>query len=81
LSKNIIPSFILEILNIPNLFNKLSVIFSLQLIKKNQLFSLVRYYPIKGYLEDFYLSNKNTKNSLIMLETSRSMRKKFTNFN
>jgi len=81
LSKNIIPSFILEILNRPNLFNKLSVIFSLQLIKKNQLFSLVRYYPIKGYLEDFYLSNKNTKNSLIMLETSRSMRKKFTNFN
>ena len=76
-----IPLFIIEILNKPNVFNKLDVIFSLELLKKNQLLTLVNFYPVKSYFNDFYLSNKNTKNSLVMLETSREMRNKVTNFN
>lgn len=80
-NKMSIPLFIIEILNKPNVFNKLDVIFSLELLKKNQLLTLVNFYPVKSYFNDFYLSNKNTKNSLVMLETSREMRNKVTNFN
>jgi len=80
-NKNIIPLFILEILNKPTTFNKIKIIFSLNFLNKNNTFSLINFYPIKSYFEDFYLTNKATKNSLIMLETSSSMRKKITNFN
>jgi len=80
-NKNTIPSFILEILNKPNIFNKIEVIFALELLKKTTGLTLVNLYPVKSQFEDFYLSNKNTKNSLIMLETSREIRKKITNFN
>ena len=80
-NKMIIPLFIIEILNKPNVFNKLDIIFSLELLKENQVLALVNFYPVKSYFNDFYLSNKNTKNSLVMLETSREMRNKITNFN
>jgi len=79
--KIIIPAFILEILTRPNIFNKIEVIFALTLFKKIKGLTLINLYPVKSHFEDFYLSNKNTKNSLIMLETSREMRKKLTNFN
>jgi len=79
--KIITPAFILEVLNRPNIFNKIEVIFALTLLKKVKGLTLINLYPIKSHFEDFYLSNKNTKNSLIMLKTSREMRKKPTNFN
>jgi hypothetical protein len=37
--------------------------------------------PIKTNLEDFYCSNKNTKNSTTMLSFSKNKRNNFTNFN
>ena len=77
---NKVPLFILEILSRPTIFNKIETIFSLQLMVFLP-FSLVHLYPIKSNFEDFYLANKSTKNSLIMLESSRDMRKKITNFN
>jgi len=80
-SSSTIPLFLLEMLNKPNIFIKNEVIFSSKLFFNSLEVALIPSYPLKSYLEDFYISNKNTKNSKIMLETSRSMRKKITNFN
>jgi NADH-quinone oxidoreductase chain G len=45
-------------------------------IEKN----LVESYPLKSSLEDFYRSNKFTKNSLTMAQCSQENRKEFNNF-
>jgi NADH-quinone oxidoreductase chain G len=45
-------------------------------IEKN----LVESYPLKSSLEDFYRSNKFTKNSLTMAQCSQENRKEFDNF-
>ena len=37
-------------------------------------------YPLKSSLEDFYRSNKFTKNSLTMAQCSQENRKEFNNF-
>jgi NADH dehydrogenase/NADH:ubiquinone oxidoreductase subunit G len=38
------------------------------------------FYPLKTQVEDFYLSNKNLKNSLLMQNTSKENRKSSSNF-
>ena len=40
----------------------------------------VETYPLKSSLEDFYRSNKFTKNSLTMAQCSQENRKEFNNF-
>jgi len=42
--------------------------------------NLVETYPLKSSLEDFYRSNKFTKNSLTMAQCSQENRKEFNNF-
>jgi NADH dehydrogenase/NADH:ubiquinone oxidoreductase subunit G len=41
---------------------------------------LITNYPLKSQIEDFYRSNKNTKNSLVMISCSREKRKNIFNF-
>ncbi len=50
----------------------------LQTVEKSK-FS-IQYFPIKSNLEDFYQTNKFTKNSLIMQKCSYEYRKTKTNF-
>jgi len=71
-------NYLLEIINSGSKFNSLNSILMptievLDIIKINN-------YPVKSNIEDFYLSNKFTKNSLIMNQCSQGIRKTFTNF-
>ena len=40
----------------------------------------IEFYPLKSSLEDFYRSNKFTKNSLTMAQCSQENRKESNNF-
>jgi len=48
--------------------------------KYSKVKSLIGSYPLKSSLEDFYRSNKFTKNSLTMAQCSQENRKEFNNF-
>ena len=48
--------------------------------KYSKVKSLIGSYPLKSSLEDFYRSNKFTKNSLTMAQCSQENRKDFNNF-
>jgi NADH-quinone oxidoreductase subunit G len=76
-------SYIEELVKTPEKFNDIEVqkfIYKVVLLysfKKNLSYSK---YPFKSITEDFYLSNKFCKNSKIMNDCSRIMRKSATNF-
>lgn len=70
---------ITEMVKIPDLFNSLnkSSFNQLELLRNSTQFSS---YPLKSNLEDFYLSNTNSKNSIVMNNCSKIIRKNNQNF-
>jgi NADH-quinone oxidoreductase chain G len=71
-------NYLLEIISLGTKFNSLNHILTPnfgahEIIRINN-------YPIKSNIEDFYLSNKFTKNSLIMNQCSQLVRKSSSNF-
>jgi len=73
-------NFITEMSEKLNLFNSYNIVFSnsfLEIYSK----SIVSLYPIKSCIEDFYRSNKITKNSIVMSKCSQESRKLARNFN
>lgn len=74
--------FIYEIVKKPWLFQNRTNLFSYLCYKLNSKnVDFVYKYPVKPNLEDFYCSNKTSKNSLIMQKSSQAKRKINTNFN
>jgi len=76
-------SFLSEISSKPLLFDKLNNHFlnSVQFIDfKFKNINYLNLYPIKSSLEDFYLSNKTSKNSLTMIKCSQENRVSVNNF-
>jgi NADH dehydrogenase/NADH:ubiquinone oxidoreductase subunit G len=80
LKKNESFEFLEEIVNNPkifktikNIFSKYDLLNSKYLTDKNFLVN----YPLKSSLEDFYRSNKFTKNSKVMSQCSQQLRKTF----
>jgi NADH-quinone oxidoreductase subunit G len=71
-------NYLLEIINSGTKFNSLNNILALDLRGSNVI--RISNYPIKSNIEDFYLSNKFTKNSLIMNQCSQLVRKSSINF-
>jgi NADH-quinone oxidoreductase chain G len=71
-------NYLLEIINSGTKFNVLNNILSLN-IGVNDVIRISNH-PIKSSIEDFYLSNKFTKNSLVMNQCSQLARKSSTNF-
>lgn len=61
---------------IQNIFLKQDILTSKYLKNKN----ILSKYPLKGLFEDFYRSNKFTKNSKVMSKCSKEVRKTFKNF-
>jgi NADH dehydrogenase/NADH:ubiquinone oxidoreductase subunit G len=72
-------NFLFEIVKTPKLFSLLDFSFSLG-IKNNLPFNFISTYPVKLAFEDFYRSNKHTKISSILMESSYDVRKSFRNF-
>ena len=76
-------TFIEEVINNPEKFKTIQNIFLTQdllnskYLKNNNILST---YPLKSSFEDFYRSNKFTKNSKVMSECSKETRKTFKNF-
>jgi len=62
--------------NIKNIFLKHNIIQSKYLKTRN----IMSNYPIQGSFEDFYRSNKFTKNSKVMYQCSKEVRTTFKNF-
>jgi len=76
-------SFLSEISSKPLLFDKFNNYFlnSIQFIDfKFKNINYLNLYPIKSSLEDFYLSNKTSKNSLTMIKCSQENRVSVNNF-
>lgn len=76
-------SFLSEISSKPLLFDKFNNYFlnSVQFIDfKFKNINYLNLYPIKSSLEDFYLSNKTSKNSLTMIKCSQENRVSVNNF-
>jgi len=76
-------NFLDEIITSPEKFKTLQNIFLKQDMLtskylKNQ--NIISNYPLKGSFEDFYRSNKFTKNSKVMSKCSNETRKNFKNF-
>jgi len=71
-------NYLLEIINAGSKFNVLNNVLSLNLGVNNVV--RISNHPIKSSIEDFYLSNKFTKNSLVMNQCSQLARKSSTNF-
>ena len=71
-------NYLLEIINSGSKFNSLNSI----LMPTLEVSDIIKIntYPVKSNIEDFYLSNKFTKNSLIMNQCSQLVRKTSTNF-
>jgi NADH-quinone oxidoreductase chain G len=79
---NDIYAYIYEMISFPNKFNLINNIFNLNYLRvnKNLIFKNIQYFPIKSNIEDFYHSNKFTKNSLVMSQCSQNFRKAKANF-
>jgi NADH-quinone oxidoreductase subunit G len=71
-------NYLLEIINSGTKFNSLNNILAPDLGVSDVI--KISNYPIKSNIEDFYLSNKFTKNSLVMNQCSQLVRKSSTNF-
>jgi NADH-quinone oxidoreductase subunit G len=71
-------NYLLEIINSGTKFNSLNNILAPSLGVSGVI--KISNYPIKSNIEDFYLSNKFTKNSLVMNQCSQLVRKSSTNF-
>jgi NADH-quinone oxidoreductase subunit G len=76
--KNNYLKFLLEIIQTPQKFELKNKILTPKIFNKELI--VVQTYPIKSRMEDFYLSNKFTKNSLVMSQCSQGIRKSTTNF-
>jgi len=75
-------NFIYEMTEILSLFNFLNNSLTSAFLKSNSYSNVsISNYPFKSSLEDFYRSNKITKNSIIMSKCSQEFRKLSTNFN
>jgi NADH-quinone oxidoreductase chain G len=80
---SLVSKFNNELLKSPDKFNKMSTkLTNNSLLYHKYLFqyNTLQLYPLKSNLEDFYSSNKATKNSAIMSQCSQEMRKISTNF-
>jgi len=74
--------FVNEIVGNTQLFTSIKSQFT-NFLNKKQTFkksSTYKLYPLKSSIEDFYCSNKYTKNSIVMTESSQNIRKRATNF-
>ena len=76
--KNNYFKFLLEIIHSPQKFELKNRVLTPIIFNKD--LAVVQTYPIKASMEDFYLSNKFTKNSLVMGQCSQGVRKTTTNF-
>jgi len=75
-------NFIYEMTETLSLFNFLNNSLTSAFLKSNSYSNVsISNYPFKSSLEDFYRSNKITKNSIIMSKCSQEFRKLSTNFN
>lgn len=76
-------NFLNEIVKNYWLFNEINKIYTNLSYKNNNFIKHIEQlskYPTKSNLEDFYCSNKTTKNSINMLQCSQQIRKIKTNF-
>lgn len=75
-------SYIFELINNPNLFKKINSKFLNNLLENKGLKSnsVISLYPLKTEIEDFYISIKESKNSLVMNKCSQEYRKITINF-
>jgi NADH-quinone oxidoreductase chain G len=71
-------NYLLEIINLGTKFNSLNKVLTPKDVVGNNI--QVSTYPIKSNIEDFYLSNKFAKNSLVMNQCSQLVRKSSINF-
>jgi NADH dehydrogenase/NADH:ubiquinone oxidoreductase subunit G len=71
-------AYLLEIINSGIKFDSLTQVLTPIVINSDII--KVKTYPIKSNIEDFYLSNSFTKNSLVMNQCSQLVRKSSTNF-
>jgi len=71
-------AYLLEIINSGTKFDSLTQVLTPTSINSDII--KVNTYPIKSNIEDFYLSNSFTKNSLVMNQCSQLARKSSTNF-
>jgi len=81
--KNNSIKFLDEIVNNPEKFKTIQNVFLKQSMitsKYLQMTNSISNYPLKGSFEDFYRSNKFTKNSKVMSECSKEIRNTFKNF-
>jgi len=70
-----------EIIENPELFNNLKIIFSKKLLKNNNLnIKKINSYPFKLLTNNFYNTDKISKNSKIMLNCSNEYKNLFLNF-
>lgn len=80
LLQNNFHDFIYEILKIPSLFDSIDNVYTYLIHDKNFDINYVYKLPTKPNLEDFYCSNKWTKNSNVMQQSSQTLRKTSFNF-
>ena len=79
--ENTFYGFIYEITKHPFLFDSLENIYTRIAYEDYYHMNYVYKYPTKSNLEDFYCSNKWTRNSNIMQQSSQTLRKNSSNFN
>jgi len=76
-------NFLEEIIEQPNKFKTIKNILSTKNVFNIEYLKRLNYvhkYPLKSILENFYNSNRSTKNSLIMTKCSQLINKNFNNF-
>jgi NADH dehydrogenase/NADH:ubiquinone oxidoreductase subunit G len=72
--------FLNEIIENPTLFDNINKNFSALFYINNKTINYLYKYPTKSNIEDFYCSNKTTKNSKVMQQSSQYLRKLSSNF-
>lgn len=80
---NLHSKFLHEMIENPLLFDGLNINFSFLCYEDKKSFNNINYlykYPTKSSIEDFYCSNKSTKNSKIMQQSSQYLRRISSNF-
>ena len=73
-------NFLEEVVNNPHKFKTIKTIFSKYDLLNSKYLNNTNFlinYPLKSSLEDFYRSNKFTKNSKVMSQCSQQVRKAF----
>lgn len=81
--KNLSSEFLYEIVENSSLFDDINRKYTSLFYNNKDLFNKTKYlykYPAKSNIEDFYCTNKSTKNSKVMQQSSQYLRKLSSNY-